>query len=1189
MVHLKKIETRGFKSLGTKVNGTPVERGFVAITGPNGSGKSNLIDAILFALGENSAKTLRAVNLSSLIYDGAADEPKPTSTKVTLQFDNSDRRIPVDSDSVTLSRELKQSGESLYTMNGKHIQRNNLSDLLENALIASRGLNVVLQGMITRIAELVPDEKRKLIEQMVGIAQFDEKKNLAMQQLKEADVKLEVAMAKIGEIRDRVQLLEMQRTEMLRFKQLEEQITWLRAASSSAKLAAVRANLSQRREVVNLLNGKISELQGSLARVLKSIEEGENERSSLIRAAMDSGTAQIELELGKITNELNALKRDRQEAQEFIDKTLQVVPALAGIVEENRKKIEQREEQIASIQQQITAVEQNKKAQLLEELGKLNELRTEFQREFNAAQDKIEDAKKEKQNADLKLLNIREEHNALLSKLQSEKDKLASVQEKIKFYTEGAQGVQKSMEEIGAMLGIQRQEMSELQNAKSRIETLRKRVEHQLEIAGLIVEKTRNVVTKFDSDLKAMEAVAGEEIALARLESLGSEQALTGYIGPLRALINYDSEYSQAISAIGREWLNAIVVENVPSLIKITQSAKKLGIGRLIGVPLSEIRGLETSTRKAQHAYSHLEGIISPLTNVISCDRKLRRLVNFIFGDAVIVNSPRNAFLAAKRGFRAVTLQGDIFEPEIFAFETGYSKRYAKLSELLGKQQGFENIKDILKAFHALIDKRKKSLLELGSKAENFAIQERDSHSEVSKVEARLETTKAYFQRQTELASQLKDKIGLIDQEITNIEASIQVKQEAMKNQSKLCEEITARLDSMSLSAFNRRFAELGQMEQDTNLQLEKVTSELRELTTESIRAKADLENNLRQSLEHGLQQQVQVKNGLEAKEQFLKNTKEKLELLEASYLRVKEEEQKSLEKSQKFQPLLEALDQKLKELRLEETAFRKSLAGSEKELVTANLDIGRLLDGERQLLGELAMFGYAEPIETFEGASELAKQLEQEYSILKNNVNLIADRNYREVFENYKYSSTRKNDLEKERNAIVTFIETIDAEKRRVFMEAFERIDKELRLIFNKITDGAGWLEIENPDTIFDSGIFLMTQFPGKLPRDSSAVSGGEKTISALSFILAIQAVFPSPFYVFDEVDAHLDSKYSGRLADILAERSDRSQIIIVSLKDNVVAKASSVIGVYMANGSSRILRYRSPMEVRIPNEPAQ
>ena len=183
-------------------------------------------------------------------------------------------------------------------------------------------------------------------------------------------------------------------------------------------------------------------------------------------------------------------------------------------------------------------------------------------------------------------------------------------------------------------------------------------------------------------------------------------------------------------------------------------------------------------------------------------------------------------------------------------------------------------------------------------------------------------------------------------------------------------------------------------------------------------------------------------------------------------------------------------------------------------------------------------------------------------------NVNFNADKNYREIFENYKYSSVRKNDLEKERNAIVTFIETIDSEKRKVFMDAFERIDRELRVIFTKVTGGNAWLEIEKPDSIFDSGVFLMAQFPGKLPRDSSSVSGGEKTMSALAFILAIQAVFPSPFYVFDEVDAHLDSVYSGNLAAILAERCAHSQIIIVSLKDTVVSKATSVIGVYMSQG---------------------
>jgi chromosome segregation protein len=212
--------------------------------------------------------------------------------------------------------------------------------------------------------------------------------------------------------------------------------------------------------------------------------------------------------------------------------------------------------------------------------------------------------------------------------------------------------------------------------------------------------------------------------------------------------------------------------------------------------------------------------------------------------------------------------------------------------------------------------------------------------------------------------------------------------------------------------------------------------------------------------------------------------------------------------------------------------------------------------------------------------------ELQKEFDSLKLMINNNADRNYRDIFENYKYSSVRKNELEKERSAIVTFIETIDSEKRKVFMDAYERIDRELRVIFTKVTNGNAWLEIEKPDDVFSSGVFLMAQFPNKLPRDSSSVSGGEKTMAALAFILAIQAVFPSPFYVFDEVDAHLDSVYSGNLAAILAERCTYSQIIIVSLKDTVVAKASSVIGVYMTQGSSKVIRYKSGMEVEIRNE---
>jgi chromosome segregation protein len=1169
--------------MGTKLISTPVENGFVAITGPNGSGKSNLLDAILFALGENSAKTLRVPNLSALIYDGSVEEQKPSSAKVSLQFDNCDRRIPIDSDSVTLSRELKQNGESIYSLNGKHTQKNTLADLLENALIASRGLNVVLQGMITRIADLVPDEKRKLIEQMVGIAQFDEKKNMALQQLKEADIKLEVAMAKIGEIRDRVQLLEQQRNDMLRVKQLEEQITWLRAASCSTKLVAVRYTLTQRLEALTQLNAKLHGLQSQLSELLKSIENMEQERTTLIKSAVDTGAAQIEVELGRVSNELHALRRERQEAVDYLERTRQVIPALSQIVEENRRKIGLTEQEITSTEENIREAEK-RKSEILLELTKLNELRSNFETEFNAAQQKITEVRKEKIDADSKLEAMRSDYNQIISDLRTHQDKLISIQEKIKFYTDGSREAQTSMAEIESILESERGELREIHDSKQKIERLRKKVEAQLDIAALILQKTQSVVTKFDSDLSAMESVAAEEIALARLESLGGENAIPGYLGPLRSLVSYDFEYSQAIAAIGREWLNAIVVEDIECLIKMTESARRLKISRLITIPLSEVSAFERVG-----SIPSFDGLIASASRVINCNKKLRRIVNFVFGDAVIVDSPSNAFLAARKGFRAVTLQGDVFEPEVFAFETGYSKRYAKLSDLLSKQEGFESIKDILGSFRGVIEKRKKSLIELEKKAGTYSEDEQQRNVGISKIEAKLDTSKSYLARYAELADQLKSKQKQIEQEINSFDFLIQEKRRIVDQQVTVCQEITTRLESMDLSAFNQRLTDLSKKEHDITAAVEESTSEIRELTTDLIRKKADLENNLKAGLEHSLQQQTQVEEGIQKKTLFLKETENKLAELEGSYSKLKQEEEKSLEKSSKFQPMLDSLDQKLKGLKREEESCRKLHSSTDRELVTANLDVTRMLDSERQLLGELAMYGYGEPIEAFEGAENLARELNSEYEGLRNNVNLIADKNYREIFENYKYSSVRKNDLEKERNAIVTFIETIDAEKRRVFMDAFERIDKELRVIFNKITEGSGWLEIENPEAIFDSGVFLMTQFPGKLPRDSSSVSGGEKTISALSFILAIQAVFPSPFYVFDEVDAHLDSRYSGSLADILQERSDRSQIIIVSLKDNVIAKASSVIGVYMSQGSSRVLRYRNAMEVQILNEQSQ
>jgi chromosome segregation protein len=190
--------------------------------------------------------------------------------------------------------------------------------------------------------------------------------------------------------------------------------------------------------------------------------------------------------------------------------------------------------------------------------------------------------------------------------------------------------------------------------------------------------------------------------------------------------------------------------------------------------------------------------------------------------------------------------------------------------------------------------------------------------------------------------------------------------------------------------------------------------------------------------------------------------------------------------------------------------------------------------------------------------------------------LNAKAPETYLEVSYGYRSMSTRKNSLEEERNSIIKFLDDVDKDKRQTFLDAFDTVDKEIRLIFNKMTKGNAWLELQSEDDIFSSGISYMIQFPNKPKRESTSISGGEKTLAAIVFVLALQKLKPSPFYLFDEIDAHLDAPNSEKLAKILEERSKESQFILVSLKDSVIQKAKLIYGVFPKNGVSHVVTYK-------------
>ena len=246
--------------------------------------------------------------------------------------------------------------------------------------------------------------------------------------------------------------------------------------------------------------------------------------------------------------------------------------------------------------------------------------------------------------------------------------------------------------------------------------------------------------------------------------------------------------------------------------------------------------------------------------------------------------------------------------------------------------------------------------------------------------------------------------------------------------------------------------------------------------------------------------------------------------------------------------------------------------------------DIKELLENETRIRSALASYGYNELLETFDVEPVLVA-LEAERKKLVGTLNTKAPETYVDVSNGYRSMSSRKNELEEERNSIVKFIEEIDKDKRQTFLESYDKVDKDIREVFSKMTGGNAWLELQNEDDIFSSGLSYLVQFPDKQKRESASLSGGEKTLASITFLLALQKLKPSPFYLLDEVDAHLDALNTERLSKIVEERAVGSQIIIVTLKDSTVQKAQLIYGVYPKNGVSQVVTYKQSSVPSVAN----
>ena len=1163
-MHIKKVEIFGFKSFGFKNTTVMFEPGLVSISGPNGSGKSNILDAIIFALGENKPKMMRVDKLRSLIHDIEGNRHGPKMARSSVHFDNSDRKIPVDSDAVEITREMDDKGENTYYLNKKPTNRSQILDLLDVANAGLGQLNAVQQGTVTRISEFTSEEKRKTIEDLIGLSYFDEKKTEAIKQLDDADRRLEIALAKMGEIKKRIDELEEERNQKLRHDMLERELNRYKAIEASNKLKLIVSQKSSKEDTFNKITSEITQFDNERTLLRNEINSIESEKSKLMSAAHDYSQAKsaIDSELSSAMEQYeidnSAIVASTKRLQQ-IDNRFPEIKNEIQTIELSRNEIES---DILDSKKEIDGIN-IKKQKINDDLEILDSERNKILTEQSEAASK-------KSEIDNKIKLLSEQLNAAKLKLSKAENEHEESQLKIKSNSIKLSDLEKNTVELSSLksrleskIKNHNDSISELKSRISKLNSKKSKTLSDLEELDLILEKSSKAAAQYETKIKTVKGIMHEDYTVAKLKEDADK---LGIMGLVYEMISWDKQYDRSVLAVSSDWIKAIVVPDFATLLGIAEVARSKNLPKLKIIPLDAIPQFKLNLPKEL-------GVIGVLSDYVQCNPSYSALKTFLFGNVVLANSRDSAYHISKLGHKAVTLDGEYFEAKGGAVVIDINSKISKLTKIISMSTDIDGLLESINLLKKYVSKKKYSLKKLEDSIqgnmERLSISEQELAStdqNYSHLQSRISSTINMKQQFAERISELNKRNVNLLAEISSAESHI----DSLNSRIALVEENYASGEQTrianELSRVNAKKSGLEKLYTTIMNEYRDKDSKLTAIQAENNRKKSQIKSL------------YDEESSLISQRQELENKIKELEINKESKTAVlvtlREKEQELISTSGSSIGQLKEYDDKLKVLTEKDKELTKEINSLERQSDSLTRDLHDLIENETKLSAILSSFGFDKNMETFD-VEFIVQGLNTELNSL-NTLNAKAPETYLEVSYGYRSMSVRKNSLEEERNSIVKFIEDIEKDKRQTFLDAFDKVDKEIRLIFSKMTGGNAWLELQNEDDIFNSGISYMIQFPSKPKRESTSISGGEKTLAAIVFVLSLQKLKPSPFYLFDEVDAHLDAPNSERLAKILDERSQESQFIMVSLKDSVIQKAKLIYGVYPKNGVSYVVTYK-------------
>lgn len=1164
LVHVKKVEIFGFKSFGFKNTTVQFEPGLVSISGPNGSGKSNILDAIIFAMGENKPKVMRVDKLRSLIHDIDGNRRGPKMARSSVHFDNTDRKIPVDSDTVEITREMDDNGENTYYFNRKKTNRSHILDLLSLANAGLGQLNAVQQGTVTRISEMSSDEKRISIETMLGLSFFDEKKTEALKQLDEADRRLEIALVQMGNMRKRIDELEEERNQKLRHDLIDRELGRYRAIDAANKLKAVLGQKSSKEQSLRAVAADIAKLGQEKAALCTEIDGLESERSELMAQANNYSRAKsaLDLELSDAMKEYETEKTAISASSKRIEQIESRLPEIKSELQEigSRRagilsQIKEAEKSLGSVNARKNRVKDglamvdSRRKKTLDEQSQAAAKQSETDQKIKLLTDQLNAAK-------LKLAKVQNEKEDAEDKIRSNSAKLGELKQDL--------ATMASLKhQLGTMMKNHRDTVSELKARLENLNSRKSRTADDIEESVLLLEKTSKAANQYESKIKTIKGFMHEDYTVAKLKE---DAEKLGILGLVYEMITWDKKYERPVLAVSSDWLKAIVVNDFATLLAVAEFARSKNLPKLKIIPVEAIPKFRLDLPK-------IPGVMGVLSDYVQCDFRYLELKTFLFGNIVLADSKESAYGISRAGYKSVTLDGEFFEARGGTVVIDINSKISKLTKLISMSTHIDGLFSSIGSLKKYMSKKKASLKKLESSihgnAQRLSISEKSlvsASEQHSLLESRISSAQSTKEQLGTRIAGLSERSSRLAAELSRCESHI----DSVASRIGIVEENYAGGQQARIA---RELAQVNTQKTEMEQQFTGIMNEYRDISSRL----ADLHA--------GDKRQDSYAIGLRNEELSLSGQKDELESEIRAHENAKQLKHEALVKlRQKEQDLISSggssigqikdYDDRLRDLAGQDRGLAGKINSLQRQSDSLGRDLRDLAENEAKLQQLVLAFGFGQDMETFDVGS-IVQGLSAELQSL-NELNAKAPESYLVTADGYSSWSTRKNSLEEERNSIVRFIEGIDKDKRQSFLDAFDRVDKEIRLIFSKMTGGNAWLELQNEDDIFSSGISYLIQFPNKPKRESTSLSGGEKTLAAIVFVLALQKLKPSPFYLFDEIDAHLDAPNSERLAKILEERARESQFIMVSLKDSVVQKARLIYGVYPKNGVSNVVTYK-------------